>query len=404
MNILIATVFPLPGGGIWSFVSNLSEKLVKQGHKVDILCTSDNNSKVVILNGQTIVNLNPYRSSVQRRLLRAVPHVINNPWVYHAEMNRYVFEQGVSTIDLTKYDIIHAQDVLCAVALSRLKRAQVPLVTSIHGFLSGAIFHQYKSINLNMSHQEIWNTFVLRYYSRMEQIGYEASDYIHTSSYWLRKIIETQFNISPSKIKTFKYGVKLSDFIHESSPWKVNGKKIILANSRLVYLKGLHHLIEALSFLKSRNDWECWILGEGELENSLKKDCKNLGIEKDVIFWGNTSKVKEILQQSYMLVLPSLLENQPFAVIEAQLLGVPTIVSDAGGLPEMVEHNKNGFIVERENSRKLSERIEYLLNNQEKRDQMSQYAKVQGEKMWDVNRLSRNTVQLYANSIKLHQK
>lgn len=404
MNILLATVFPLPGGGIWTFVSNLRKILVRNGHRVDILCTSNQNSKVVILNNNTNIDLNPFRSAVNRKLQRSVPHLVNNPWVYHAEMNRYIFEQGLSSLDLTQYDVIHAQDVISATALSRVKPGNVPLVTSVHGFLTGAIFHQYKSTNISMENDDIWKSFVLQYYSRLEQIGYEASDVIHTSSLWMRGIIEKEFKIARSKMETFRYGVELSDYPQIPLPQKSTNKKIILAVSRLVYLKGLHHLIEALSFVESKEKWECWILGEGEEERNLKAACKKFNIEEKVIFWGHSSRVQELMKQADIMVMPSLQENQPFAVIEAQLLGLPTIVSNAGGLPEMIENNRNGMIVEKGNSIQLSSSIEYLLNNPASRDRMSHYAMKNGQVMWDVNTLGRNILQLYKTYIQMKQK
>lgn len=404
MNILLATVFPLPGGGIWTFVSNLRKILVRNGHRVDILCTSNQNSKVVILNNNTNIDLNPFRSAVNRKLQRSVPHLVNNPWVYHAEMNRYIFEQGLSSLDLTQYDLIHAQDVISATALSRVKPGNVPLVTSVHGFLTGAIFHQYKSTNISMENDDIWKSFVLQYYSRLEQIGYEASDVIHTSSLWMRGIIEKEFKIARSKMETFRYGVELSDYPQIPLPQKSTNKKIILAVSRLVYLKGLHHLIEALSFVESKEKWECWILGEGEEERKLKAACKKFNIEEKVIFWGHSSRVQELMKQADIMVMPSLQENQPFAVIEAQLLGLPTIVSSAGGLPEMIENNRNGMIVEKGNSIQLSSSIEYLLNNPASRDRMSHYAMKNGQVMWDVNTLGCNILQLYKTYIQMKQK
>jgi glycosyltransferase involved in cell wall biosynthesis len=404
MKILIATVFPLPGGGIWSFVSNLRENLIKQGHQVDILCTRDDNKKVVILGSNKIIDLCQYRTRVNKKLMRTVPHLAKESWVYHVELNRYIFEQGVSTIDLTAYDIIHAQDVIAAVALSRIKPLHVPLVTSVHGFLTGAIFHQYKSKHMTLGDREIWNSFLLQYYSRLEQVGYETSDYIHTSSQWMRGIIENEFKVIPSKIHTHRYGVELSNFNKGLLPKKNRSKKIILVISRLVYLKGLHHLIEALSFLKNKDTWECRILGEGEMEKELKAECRRLGIEGNVKFLGNTTKVKEHLQQSDMLVLPSLQENQPFAVIEAQLLGVPTIVSNVGGLPEMVVNYKNGLITERANSRHLSEKIGYLLDNPHIREQMSQFAVQRGREMWNVNALGLSISQLYVQAIQRNHR
>ncbi|MCR8848731.1 glycosyltransferase family 4 protein [Rossellomorea sp. SC111] len=398
MKLLIATVFPLPGGGIWSFVSNLRENLIKQGHTVDVLCTRDDNKKVVLLNRNTVIDLAHYRPYVNEKLLQSVPHLVREPWVYNAEMNRYLFEQGVSELNLNHYDVIHAQDVIAAVALSRIKPNHLPLVTSVHGFLTGAIFHQYKTRHVTLGDREIWNSFLLQYYSRLEQIGYEASDYIHTSSQWMRGIIEREFRMQPSKIHTIRYGVKLSEFTQKLPSKRKEDKQIILVISRLVYLKGLHHLMEALSLLNNKNTWECRILGEGEMEKELKAECRRLGIEGNVKFLGNRSNVKEHLHQADMLVLPSLQENQPFAVIEAQLSGVPTIVSNAGGLPEMVDNYKNGVITEKANSRQLSESIQYLLENHEIRERMSQSAKQMGKAMWDVNRLGGSILELYVKA------
>ncbi len=399
MKILITTIFPLPGGGIWSFVSNLQQNLIQQGHEVDILCCTNNNKRVTMINKNQSVDLQSFSKSVGERLNAAYPNLSKHAWIYNVEFDRYCFELGVSQFDLSKYDLIHAQDVMTATAISRIKPPKIPLVTSVHGFLAGAIFNIYKTNNRDKKNTEIWNTFELQYYARLEQIGYQCSDHIHTSSNWMRNIIHSEYSIPLNKVSTFKYGVHLKEFTQiprTRSLKQDNEKKIILSISRLVYLKGLEYLLDALSQLKKdRDDWECWILGEGELEKELKEKSKDLGLTSEVTFWGNTNQVKEILASADMLVLPSLQENQPFAVIEAQLMGIPTIVSDAGGLPEMVVDGENGFVVEKANSKQLYMKMNQLLTNRSLRDQMSTNAKVWGQSQWDVNVLSKNMVGLY---------
>lgn len=400
MKILLATVFPLPGGGIWTFVSNLKQSLNAYGHHVDILCCTKHNSQVELLGTGKVIDFIHDRKSISDHLLRNCPGLEKNAGVYHAEMNRYLFEQAITKLDLEHYDIIHAQDVIAATALSRVKPPHTPLVTSVHGYLSGAIFHQMKSTNARLDDNQIWNTFLVNYYKKIEQIGYMASDYIHTSSMWMRKIIENDFRINPSKIVTFNYGVDIAGFgpIREKS-MRTN-KRIILSVSRLVYLKGLEHLIQALSLLEKEDDsWECWIFGEGEMENHLKNMVRNFGLEEKVLFWGTTKNLKNILQRAEMLVLPSLQENQPFAVIEAQLLGVPVIVSNAGGLPEMVENGKGGFVVDKGNSHALYNKINLLLNDKSLRDQMSHLSLNHARNKWNLNKTRKNTLELYTSSL-----
>jgi glycosyltransferase involved in cell wall biosynthesis len=399
LNILIATVFPLPGGGIWSFVSNLQKSLIEVGHKVDILCGNKFNSRVEILGTNKVVDFMPFRHAVNEQLLMNCPGITKDSWVYRAELNHYLFEQAVSNIDLRKYDIIHTQDVIAAASISRVKKTGTPLVTSVHGFLSGAIFHQIKPVN-QWENSRIWSSFVLQYYSRLEQIGYESSDYIHTSSMWMRRIIETQFSIPSTKISTYTYGLDLTEFVPSKSRDRITEKPIILAVSRLVYLKGLEHLIDALSLLSKENDsWECWILGEGEMERTLKSRVNELGLQDKILFRGVKKNLKDILQRAEMVVLPSLQENQPFAVIEAQLMGVPVVVSNAGGMPEMVDNGKSGFIVDKGNSVELYKKIRLLLDNPSIKDQMSQYSLSYARSKWNINNTRKHTLQMYNKAL-----
>ncbi|KZE49898.1 glycosyltransferase family 4 protein [Rossellomorea marisflavi] len=403
MKILIATIFPLPGGGIWSFVSHLHDGLVAQGHSVDIICSNHTNTQVLnLLKGNT-VELVPFRPMIERKLRKSIPKLIQHPWVYHAEVNRYQFERGLTELDLSQYDLIHCQDVLSAVSISRMKPAHTPMVTSIHGFLSGAIFHQIKATNPGRSDDDIWNSFVLQYYARLEKIGYDSSTSLHTSSRWMRGILMNQYSVHPHKIMTFNYGVPIERFPAYPRQ-RPSGKCTIVAISRLVYLKGLHHLLESLEMLSPSLDWECQILGEGEMKDKLMDQARQLGIDSKVNFLGNRNDVVQILQMADVLVIPSLQENQPFAVIEAQLMGVPVIASNAGGLPEMVEHQATGLIVEKANSHQLSRALDHIVRHPAERDRMGQQAwKVSREK-WGLASLIENASAFYQSAMNTNIK
>ncbi|NLI56859.1 glycosyltransferase family 4 protein, partial [bacterium] len=76
----------------------------------------------------------------------------------------------------------------------------------------------------------------------------------------------------------------------------------------------------------------------------------------------NNSLVPEYLIESDIFVLPSLSEGFPVVVLEAMASGLPVVATNVGGLPEIIQENKNGFLVEPQNPRDLAKKILFLLN------------------------------------------
>lgn len=407
MRILITTFFRFPGGGIWTFVIHLKKQLEKQGHHVDLMGHSPDNQYIHIINKNEKIEKQPFLKYIQK-ILKGSSYKLNSI-IYQAELNRYGFEMATASLNLSKYDLIHAQDVIAARAIQRIKPRHVPLVTSIHGYLSGAIYYLLKTNNRNLSDKAIKQLDTYQYYNKLEHLGYHSSDLIHTSSKWMKNNIVTNFSISPNKIITFPYGMDISQLKekalqHTPVVQKPKNKKIILLTSRLVYLKGIHHLIDALHTLKKkRDDWICWILGDGEMKEELQNKVRKLSIQNDVQFLGKTDNVGFYLNQADIFVLPSLQENQPFALVEAQLFGLPAIVSDSHGLPELVEHGETGFIFSSGNARELQHYLNELLQKDSLRKKMGKNAQLWGEKFWSPIKLGKNAESLYQHALGLYK-
>lgn len=101
--------------------------------------------------------------------------------------------------------------------------------------------------------------------------------------------------------------------------------------------------------VKQRQDLEFWIVGEdtqgtGRRE-TLQQLAHELGVSEKVIFLGHRSDIPDILRQLHLLVVPS--EFEPFGrvVIEAMACGRPVIGSNDGGIPEIIDHGKTGYLV-----------------------------------------------------------
>lgn len=405
MKILLVSYYPLPAlGGIWRFVSQLKDKLEQLGHTVDVLGHNPEATKYRIIGREPEVEISQLSSFINKRITDAFPSLHSNYWIYHTELYRYSLELSALYYGLHQYDIIHAQDVIAARAISRVKPKHIPLVTSAHGNLSGAIFYYLKTGNRYLTDVQIKDKFEYEYHLALEYSGYHCSDYIHTQSNWMREKIINQFSISANKLITFPYGMDIEGFLNfskgENAITRPNDKKVILFTGRLVYLKGLQYLIDSLAILKQeRSDWECWILGEGLLQNELQEQCKRLGLTNDVKFLGVSDNVPHFLRQADIFVLPGLQDTQPHSVMEAQLSGIPVIVSDAAGLPEMVIDGDNGLVVEAGNSHQLYLQIKYLLENPFIRNQFAIRAKEWAQERWSVDKMVNNFLSLYKHAI-----
>lgn len=168
-----------------------------------------------------------------------------------------------------------------------------------------------------------------------------------------------------------------------------NGKKIVLFVGRLAEKKGVTYLIEAVREL----DVKLVIVGKGPLENQLKNQADNL--KEKVVFLG--AKTHEELRSIYasadIFVAPSITakdgdkEGVPTTIIEAMASGLPVIASATSGIPEVVENNKNGFLVQEKDIIGIKNCIEKLSKNEEKRNEMGKYA-IKSAQQFDYKKIA----------------
>jgi len=140
----------------------------------------------------------------------------------------------------------------------------------------------------------------------------------------------------------------------------------ILFVGRLIYYKGVQVLLDAVKNLEIN----LVIIGTGKLEKKLKKQARDLGIEKKVFFLENKSR-KELINffsQAEVFVLPSIFKSEAFGLVllEAMACGIPLISTELGtGTSYVNSDGKTGYVVEKNNSEKLKQAIEKILNNTE---------------------------------------
>jgi glycosyltransferase involved in cell wall biosynthesis len=176
-------------------------------------------------------------------------------------------------------------------------------------------------------------------------------------------------------------GVDLGRFRPSTRARSRQGRKIrCLAVARLVERKGLSDLIEALAALE-RGRFELEILGSGPDEQRLKDLAVRLGVRNEVIFAGSVSR-REIAgryRDADIFTLAPREEAFGNVFAEAMASGLPIVGSTVGGVPELVEHGKNGYLVPPRDPRALAAAIRLLGDNPELRAEIGRRNRAQAE-------------------------
>jgi glycosyltransferase involved in cell wall biosynthesis len=403
MKILLATFWAVPHvGGVWNYMQQLKEKLETIGHEVDLLGYSEGNNYVHIVNENRRIEKFKLLPSVNAKLNARNNwnlYLGTDPFVNYYDFHRYFYEEGVSYLGLEKYDLIHTQDVFSSACINRIRPQGTPLVASIHGCVAHEIKHSVTQV-----HKSPTAHLATLYFDKLEHDGAMSAETTIVANKWLKNILTSEFYVSEEQLKVHHYGYDTEAFLNRmkvSSPiQRPADKKVIIYAGRLAELKGVHHLLSALSQLQSmRNDWVCWIVGNGEKLAELQTQSKTLGLENNVSFFGNRNDVPYLLSISDIFVLPSLIENQPLSVIEAQIAGKAVIVSDAGGLPEMVEHGMTGVITPAGDPAMLCININYLLEHGSYRENLGLRAQKWGLEYWSMDKAFQNVLEVYKSAI-----
>jgi glycosyltransferase involved in cell wall biosynthesis len=177
------------------------------------------------------------------------------------------------------------------------------------------------------------------------------------------------------------------------------GPNMIFACRQLFPRKGIRFLIEAAAQLKPRfPDLKVVVAGDGFERPDLIALAERLGITRDVTFlgWVPNSELPQYYRAAALSVIPSLEEG--FGIPAAEAMGCETAVvaSDAGGLPEVVEHGVTGLIVPRGDSNALAAAIGDLLADPARRARMGQAGRERALRLFDWDRSAEQFEQIYA--------
>lgn len=372
-------------GGIARVVHDLSLRLIKDGHDVTVITYKEGNV--------------PYYENDKGINVYRVDNYMINPnnfidWIMQLNFNMLAKANELIAKG-EKFDVIHAHDWLVAYAAKTLKNSyDLPIVSTIHATEAG---------RNGGIHDEMQ-----RYINDTEwMLTYESSEVIVNSNF-MKNDLQRLFGLPYEKINVIANGVNTTTYSGVEKDYDFrrqyasDNEKIILFMGRLVYEKGVQHLISAMpKILDNYHDAKLIIAGKGGMLGELKSQVEAMGLSQKVYFTGylNAKQVAKMYKCADISVFPSTYEPFGIVALEAMLAGIPTVVSDVGGLNEIVEHGVDGMKSYAGNPNSLADSILALLFDHQLCDNISKKAKAKVKNEYNWAKIAQDTHFIYQKAI-----
>ena len=372
-------------GGIARVVHDLSKRLIKDGHEVTVITYRDG-------------NVPEYENDKGVEVYRVDNYMIhpNNFIDWIMQLNFNMIAKATEVINKEGgFDVIHAHDWLVTYAAKSLKQSfNLPMVATIHATEAG------RNSGIHDDTQ--------RYINDTEWLlTYEATEVIVNSNY-MKGHVQGLFGLPFDKISVIPNGINLNNFTGIDRDYDfrrrfaMDNEKIILYVGRLVYEKGVQHLISAMpKILENYHDSKLVIAGKGGMIDELKSQVDSMGLSNKVYFTGylNQKEVQKMYKCADVAVFPSTYEPFGIVALEAMLAGIPTVVSDIGGLNEIVEHGVNGMKSYTGNPNSIADSVLSLLFDPQLAMNVTKNAKNKVKDEFNWQKIAQDTHYIYELAI-----
>ena len=372
-------------GGIARVVHDLSKRLIKDGHEVTVITYRDG-------------NVPEYENDKGVEVYRVDNYMIhpNNFIDWIMQLNFNMIAKATEVINKEGgFDVIHAHDWLVTYAAKSLKQSfNLPMVATIHATEAG------RNSGIHDDTQ--------RYINDTEWLlTYEATEVIVNSNY-MKGHVQGLFGLPFDKISVIPNGINLNNFTGIDRDYDfrrrfaMDNEKIILYVGRLVYEKGVQHLISAMpKILENYHDSKLVIAGKGGMIDELKSQVDSMGLSNKVYFTGylNQREVQKMYKCADVAVFPSTYEPFGIVALEAMLAGIPTVVSDIGGLNEIVEHGVNGMKSYTGNPNSIADSVLSLLFDPQLAMNVTKNAKNKVKDEFNWQKIAQDTHYIYELAI-----
>jgi len=379
-------------GGISPHIYYLSKSLARNGVKVHVVtCDFPGAPAHEVVDGVEVYRIDSYKN----------PSPDFATWVYLMNLNMQKEAAAITRQLGGKVDVFHAHDWLVATAGIGLKHVfRKPFFATMHSTEIGrrnGIHFDYE----RMIHEtEAWLT-------------YEAWKVICCSDYMVHHV-QWAFGLPTDKLVMIPNGVNAEVYTKNEkenlaqfrSKYALPEEKIVLFVGRLVYEKGVHVLVNAAPKVLEKANAKFIIVGNGYMKDQLSTIVNATGIANKVMFTGfvDDETLWKLQKCADVSVVPSLFEPFGIVALEAMAAKSPVVVSDTGGLSEIVNHDVDGVKVYAGNPDSLAWGINRVFTDETYANALrtNAYRKIQEKYNWDKS--AQQTKTLYESILAEYSK
>jgi len=382
---IISYEFPPWIGGEAKYAYNLSKTIYSNGHNVSVIASN--------IAGR----MDPYKEHFK---LKYINHFKKTP-LKLLSFNNQVKKQLNEMCNTEHIDVVHQTYDYNNIAISK-ETIKVPIIATIHHPFTS----ERKFFKNNKNIISYWSYLITRriYFleKKQECLCNEVDKIIAVSNYTARSIIE-EYDIPKDKIEVIPNGVDINKFNPQISrvefrkKWNISGP-IILYVGRLDYNKGIEYLIKSFSkVVKYIPNAKLVLIGDGPQKNYINKMIDDLNLKKSIkqIIWVNDVDLPKIYASSDVVVLPSLMEGFGIVLLEAMACGIPCIATKAGGVEDVIDNGKTGFIVPPADVDVLYHAIYDLLTDEDLMQRFGVNSRKRVEENFTLQKISNQTLSIY---------
>lgn len=379
MKILVTTFWEYPIiGGLQNYITSLKAGLENLGHSVHVIAPNH------FPHDEMEALRNRYSERFRQFFINRYGSC--NSKILHNISKLYSYLMMLKDIDLSQYDIIHAQDRYTANVIGILNQYyQKPLYFTPHGFMTQS------RLKFNLmekgSVEEI-------YFSAIDKQAIKNANQVIILCDVFRPILK-KLGAEENKMTTVYTGIDFGGGNIQKKSKKSKRNTVITCVSRLRPRKGHEYLFKALALIKDKlKNVEVRIVGDGEMRKTLEKQVSELKL-KNVTFLGSRDDIPKLLRDSDIFVLPTTSDTLPISLIEAMFTNQAILTTDCGGIPEIIKDNYSGFIVEPANPKQLAEKLSLLLEKHSLRTELAGNAQAFAQQHLTVSKMTQKIEKIY---------
>jgi len=379
-------------GGISPHVFFLSKSLAQNGVKVYVVtCDFPGAPAHEVIDGVEVYRVDSYKT----------PSPDFATWVYLMNLNMQKEAANLAKKLPNGVDVFHAHDWLVATSGIGLKHVfRKPLLVTMHSTEVGRRDGIHTSAEKMIGETEAWLT-----YEAWKIIC--CSDYMVSHVRWAFGLPADKLAMVPNGVNPYVYtALAKEDLTAFRRRWALPEEKIVLFVGRLVYEKGIHVLVNAVSKVLEKVNAKFIIVGSGYMKEQLLTIVRSMKMEHKVLFAGfaDDATLLRLQKCADVSVVPSLFEPFGIVALEAMAARSPVVVSDTGGLSEIVDHDWSGVKVYPNNPESLAWGIVKILTDDKYKDYLVEnaYRKILDKYDWD--RIAQRTRKIYEDVLGEYSK